>query len=125
MKYQDLALVGDFQALVSTCLPVIVLPVCLRKNCMSPGFEDDRYYRPRKKIGKATFMTGRLGCCHPCFPTVSGVFWKRGEGVEGRKKSREEEKRREAVEGGSVKRGWWKDKNEEKEREMKRKRPLI
>lgn len=48
-------------------------------------------------------------------------FWKQGEwGREGR----EELRRREASEGGSVKRGWWKDKNEEKERENEKKEAI-
>ena len=68
MKYQDLALVGDFQALVGTCLPVIVLSVCLRENCMPPGLEDDRYYRPRKKIGKATFNDRKTWMPPPLLP---------------------------------------------------------
>lgn len=39
-------------------------------------------------------------------------LWKQGEWG---RECGEEPRRREATEGGSVKRGWWKDKNEEKE----------
>lgn len=61
LYYQELVLVGDFQALVWTCLCVIVLSVSPSVNGTPPGSKDRRNYTLCKKIRKTTLKTGRLG----------------------------------------------------------------
>lgn len=107
----------------SLYLSVMVLPCGLWQWTACPrGPGSTRTTDSTRKLDRQRLMTGRLGWRHPHFPPVSGEFWKR---VEGRGKTQGRGEKKGGSWRGSVKRGWWKDKNEEKEREMKRKRPLI